>query len=74
MRSGVNLSNEDIKIGKSVVVLGHAVAEKLFPWTDPLQRVIKIDGRKFRVIGILEEKKSSFGGRYDNYMLIPITK
>ncbi|MBA7639915.1 Macrolide export ATP-binding/permease protein MacB [subsurface metagenome] len=71
---GANLTNVDVKIGRSVVVLGHAVAEKLFPWTDPLQKTIKIDGRKFRVIGVLEEKKSAFGGNFDNYMIIPITK
>ncbi len=71
---GANLTNEDVKIGRSVVVLGHSVAEELFPWTDPLQQTIKIDGRKFRVIGVLEEKKSAFGGRFDNYMIIPITK
>ncbi|GAG36026.1 unnamed protein product, partial [marine sediment metagenome] len=45
-----------------------------FPWIDPLQQTIKIDGRKFRVIGVLEEKKSAFGGRFDNYMIIPVTK
>lgn len=71
---GANLTNVDVKIGRSVVVLGHAVAEKLFPWIDPLQKTIKIDGRKFRVIGVLEEKKSAFGGNFDNYMIIPITK
>lgn len=71
---GLNLTNEDVKIGRSVVVLGHAVAEKLFPWTDPLQKIIKIDGRKYRVIGVMEEKKSAFGGNFDNYLLIPITR
>lgn len=71
---GLNLTHEDVKIGRSVAVLGHAVAEKLFPWTDPLQKIIKIDGRKYRVIGVMEEKKSAFGGAYDNYALIPITK
>ncbi len=71
---GANLTNEDVKIGRSVVVLGHAVAEELFPWTDPLQQTIKIDGRKFRVIGVLEEKKSALGGSFDNYMIIPVTK
>jgi len=71
---GLNITNEDVKIGRRVVVLGHAVAEKLFPWTDPLQKIIKIDGRKYRVIGVMEEKKSAFGGNFDNYLLIPITK
>jgi putative ABC transport system permease protein len=71
---GVNLTNSDLQIGKSVVLIGHTVAEELFPWTDPLQKTIKIDGRKFRVIGVLEEKKSATGGNFDNYMIIPITK
>ncbi len=71
---GLNLTYEDVKIGRSVVVIGYAVAEKLFPWTDPLQKIIKIDGRKYRVIGVMEEKKSAFGGNFDNYLLIPITR
>jgi len=74
LASGRNLTYEDIAVSRSVVVLGHAVAEELFPWTDPLQKTIKIDGRKYEVVGILAEKKSTFGGGYDNYMLIPISK
>lgn len=74
VRLGRNLTEEDIKVGSSVVVLGHAVAEKLFPWTDPLEKIIKIDGRKYRIIGVLEQKKSALGGNFDNYMIIPITK
>ncbi len=71
---GRNLSNEDIKIGRSVVVIGNAVAEKLFPFVDPVQKTIKIDGRKFTVVGVFEEKKSALGGNFDNYLLMPITK
>ncbi len=74
VQHGRNLSNEDVKVERSVVVLGFAVAEKLFPWTDPLMKTIKIDGRKFQVIGLLEEKKSAFGSNFDNYLLIPITQ
>ncbi|MBN1349646.1 ABC transporter permease [candidate division KSB1 bacterium] len=74
IRLGRNLTNLDLKLGASVVVLGHSVAEKLFPWIDPLQRTIKIDGRKFKVIGVLDEKKSALGGGFDNYMIIPISK
>ena len=74
VRLGRNISNEDVKISRSVVLLGHAVAEKLFPWSDPLQKIIKIDGRKFIVIGVLEQKTSALGGNFDNYMIIPITK
>ena len=74
IRIGRNISYEDVKIGRNVAVLGHAIAEKLFPWTDPILRTIKIDGRKFKVVGVMEDKKSSFGGNYNNYILMPITK
>jgi len=70
---GRNISNEDVKVGRRVVVIGYAVADKLFPWTDPIQKIIKIDGRKFTVIGVFEQKKSAIGGNYDNYLLMPIT-
>ncbi len=70
---GRNISNEDVKLGRNVVVLGFGVAKEVFPWTDPINRIIKIDGRKFKVIGVFGEKKSTFGGGFDNYTLIPIT-
>ena len=71
---GRNISQEDVKVGRNVVVIGHAIAEKLFPWTDPVQKTIKLDGRKFTVVGVFEEKKSAFGSRFDSYLLIPITR
>jgi len=70
---GRTLSNEDLKIGRSVAVLGYALAQELFPFIDPINKKVKIDGRKFTVIGVFGEKKSAFGGGYDNYTLIPIT-
>ncbi len=70
---GRNLSNEDIKTNRAVVLLGYSVAEELFPWTDPLEKTVKIDGRKFTVVGVLEQKKSAIGGGFDNYMIMPIS-
>jgi len=71
---GRTLSNEDVKFQRNVVVLGYAIAQELFPWIDPLNKKVKIDGRKFKVIGVFGEKKSAMGGNFDNYCLIPITK
>ena len=70
---GRNISNEDIKIGRKVVVIGHGIANELFPWTDPIQKTIRIDGKKFTVVGVFESKKSALFGNYDNYLLVPIT-
>jgi putative ABC transport system permease protein len=70
---GRNLTAEDLEVGRSVVVLGPALAEDLFPFTSPLEREIKVDGRKFTVVGVLEKKDSAFGGGFDNYILMPIS-
>jgi len=74
VQMGRNLSHEDVKVGRNVVLLGHDVAQTLFPWTDPIQKTIKIDGRKFRVVGVLEDKSSAIGGRFNHYLIIPITR
>jgi putative ABC transport system permease protein len=71
---GRTISNEDVMVGRPVVVLGYAVANELFPWTNPLHKKIKIDGLKYTVIGVFAEKKSAFGANYDNYALMPISR
>ncbi len=70
---GRNITNEDLKVERRVVVIGNGIANELFPWIDPIQKTIKIDGYRFTVVGVFEEKKSSVIGNYDNYILIPIT-
>ncbi len=39
----------------------------------PIGKDIRLDGRKYQVIGVFDEKKSAFGSAYDNYVLIPIS-
>lgn len=70
---GRTISNEDVKIGRSVVVLGYSIANELFPFTNPINKQIRIDGNKYTVIGVFSEKKSAFGANYDNYALMPVS-
>ena len=70
---GRNISPMDVRSARSVAVIGYAIAQKLFPFTDPIDKDIRLDGRKYRVIGVFDEKKSAFGSAYDNYVLIPVT-
>jgi putative ABC transport system permease protein len=70
---GRNISALDIKAGRRVAVIGYAIAQKLFPFVDPIGKVVRLDGRKYEVIGVFDEKKSAFGSGYDNYVLIPVT-
>lgn len=70
---GRNISPVDIKAGSRVAVIGHAIAQRLFPFSDPVGKTLRLDGRKFKVIGVFEEKNSAFGGGFDEYFLIPIS-
>ena len=73
VRDGRNLSQMDVRAGRRVVVIGHAIANRLFPFVDPLGRDVRIDGREYEVIGVFDEKKSAFNAGYDNYLLVPIS-
>ncbi len=70
---GRNLTEEDVVVGRRVVVLGYGIAQELFPFTDPVGMTVKVDGRKFTVQGVFAEKKSAMGGQYDSYVLMPIS-
>jgi len=70
---GRNISQIDVKGVRRVAVIGYAIAQKLFPFADPLGKQIRLDGRKYEVVGVFDEKKSAFGSAYDNYVLIPVT-
>ncbi|MBE7639123.1 MULTISPECIES: ABC transporter permease [Salegentibacter] len=78
--SGLNLETGrefnifDIQNNNNVVILGSDFAkpEGLFKGEDPIDKVISIRGAKFRVIGILESKGSTFGNNQDLRVLMPI--
>lgn len=70
---GSNLTQMDVRSARNVAVIGHALAQKLFPFVDPIGKQIRMDGRKYRVVGVFDKKNSAFGGNFDNYVLIPIT-
>ncbi|MFC2085412.1 ABC transporter permease, partial [Bacteroidota bacterium] len=60
--------------GRSVVVVGSEIANKLFPLGGALNNNIRIRGRKFKVVGVLEEQGSWVMGQFnpDNQVYIPI--
>ena len=55
-----------------VAVLGSAIAENLFGKLDPTGQDIRIDGRKFKVIGVLTTKGMGFGTE-DLTVYIPLS-
>jgi len=71
VEEGDFISENDVKRKTSVAVLGHQTAIDLFNDANPIGESIRIEGRKFQVIGVIEE----LGGRpgADDYILIPLT-
>ncbi|GAG00586.1 unnamed protein product, partial [marine sediment metagenome] len=52
---------------------GSRVAETLFGFRDPVGQTVRINGRQFTVIGVLESMGGGFMGLYDDQVLVPIT-
>ncbi len=55
-----------------VVFIGADFKDRFFPNTDPIGKIIGIDGRPFEVIGVGKAKGSVFGQSQDNYVSIPV--
>ncbi len=63
----------DLRHRNMVCVLGSYVADNLFaPGDNPLNQMLDVDGHRYLVVGVLEEKGASFGHPQDNQIFIPI--
>lgn len=69
---GRDLNFFDVENNNNVAVLGADFKDGLFKGTDPINKTISIRGAKFRVVGVLESKGSTFGNNQDLRVLIPI--
>jgi len=70
---GRMITQIDESNGSHVIVLGYDVVDILFPHRNPVGESIKIDGVKYRVIGVSERKGQQFGQSQDNRAYIPLT-
>lgn len=70
---GRSLRENDIDNSRNVCIMGQDVVSRLFPNIDPLGQTVRVDGRPFLVIGVLERQPSLFGQSRDNYIIIPIS-
>ncbi|SHI48194.1 ABC transporter permease [Flavobacterium haoranii] len=68
---GRNFNAFDIINNNYVCVLGSDFEKGLFKDKNPIDKTISIRGAKFKVIGVLKEKGSTFGNSQDLRVLIP---
>ena len=71
--SGQFVTNNHLERSAQVMVLGSSVAENLFGFSNPVGQPVRVNGRQFTVIGVLESKGSGFFGSFDDQVLVPIT-
>jgi putative ABC transport system permease protein len=57
----------------NVCIIGVDVVHALFPYEDPVDKDIRINGNPYHIIGVMEPLGSFFGQSRDNSILVPIT-
>lgn len=73
IKSGRSFSKNEELSGRKVVVLGPKIAEDLFKNKNPIKKTVKINGLRFTVVGVAEEKGGGgLGGPdFDRYVYTP---
>jgi putative ABC transport system permease protein len=70
--TGRYITDSDNQHRAMVCMIGADVADKLFATTDPIGKIIAIDGREFQVVGVAKKIGNTFGQSQDNFVYIPI--
>jgi putative ABC transport system permease protein len=70
--SGRNFTNFDISNNTYTCVVGSDFEKGILKDVNPIGKTISIRGAKFKVIGVLKEKGSTFGNSQDLRVFIPI--
>ena len=74
VQQGRFISPFDEEHSRSVIVIGQAIAEALFPHIDPIGKMVRLNGRLYEVIGIFEKDPGLFGGfGVDQFAVIPLS-
>jgi putative ABC transport system permease protein len=63
----------DMENRDNVCIIGVDVVHALFPYEDPLEKDIRINGNPYHIIGVMEPLGNFFGQSRDNSIFIPIS-
>lgn len=69
---GQFLPNIEIDKEISVCVIGQTIAEQLFPHNQAVGQWLRINDRRFRVIGVLAKEGQSIGVGFDELVMVPV--
>lgn len=63
----------DMENRDNVCIIGVDVVHALFPYEDPIDKDIRINGNPYKVIGVMEPLGNFFGQSRDNSLFVPVT-
>ncbi|MGE0088976.1 MAG: ABC transporter permease [Bacteroidales bacterium] len=74
IEKGRNFAANEILSNAHVVIIGSSLVKDIFAKDEnPLEKIINIGPGRYRIIGVLKEKGSSFGSTGDDICILPIT-
>ena len=74
MQAGRFITEMDQHSSAMICVIGHDLSETLFETGNPLEKVIRVNGDRFTVVGVFEEKESTLGDdNENNQVTIPLS-
>ena len=69
---GRMMTPTEVERSRPVAILGWEVADRLFGQTNPLDKVIRIAGIQFSVVGVSKKRGAAFGQSQDAFAIIPL--
>jgi len=72
--SGTLFSEDDVRTGAKVALVGQTVVQNLFgPLSNPVGQVMRIGAVPYEIVGVLTKKGASGFGDQDDVVMIPVT-
>ena len=73
LSAGRVFTEQEVRAGSTVLVIGDLIAEKLFEGVDPLGKSVTIAGLPYRIIGVVKKQGNLFGISLDKFAVMPFT-
>ncbi len=70
---GRPITQQDVSSARRVIVLGYDAYKTLYAGADPMGSFVRVDGQKFEVVGVFEERGEMFGESQDRENWIPLS-
>lgn len=70
---GREFTEEDAMHRTPICIIGHDVATRLFPSTDPMGREIRVGEEQYQIVGVAKPRGTVLGQSQDNFVMIPLS-